>query len=168
MSEVLVTPWTAAYQAPPSMGFSRQVYWSGVPLPSPNLKNSLKEMGKPRTGERESHWNSRAKHKWFTDLLFEVLVWGVSFSCQKMEKSLQGSYQSFLFSTSWEMTKKMVTVWHRIFSISHLCKFSLKNPMSLTFPPDSLKIVLHALLKLGTLSQTSVLQAMFKLCQIWE
>ena len=28
------TPWTAAYQAPPSMGFSRQEYWSGVPLPS--------------------------------------------------------------------------------------------------------------------------------------
>ena len=29
------TPWTAAYQAPPSMGFSRQEHWSGVPLPSP-------------------------------------------------------------------------------------------------------------------------------------
>ena len=29
------TPWTAACQAPPSMGFSRQEYWSGVPLPSP-------------------------------------------------------------------------------------------------------------------------------------
>ena len=28
-------PWTAAHQAPPSMGFSRQEYWSGVPLPSP-------------------------------------------------------------------------------------------------------------------------------------
>ena len=28
------TPWTAAHQAPPSMGFSRQEYWSGVPLPS--------------------------------------------------------------------------------------------------------------------------------------
>ena len=27
------TPWTAAYQAPPSMGFSRQEYWSGMPLP---------------------------------------------------------------------------------------------------------------------------------------
>ena len=27
-------PWTAAYQAPPSMGFSRQEYWSGVPSPS--------------------------------------------------------------------------------------------------------------------------------------
>ena len=32
---LLVTPWTAAYQAPPSMGFSRQKYWRAVPLPSP-------------------------------------------------------------------------------------------------------------------------------------
>ena len=31
---LLATPWTAAYQAPPSMGFSRKEYWSGVPLPS--------------------------------------------------------------------------------------------------------------------------------------
>ena len=30
------TPWTSAHQAPPSTGFSRQEYWSGVPLPSPN------------------------------------------------------------------------------------------------------------------------------------
>ena len=30
------TPWTAAHQAPPSMGFSRQEYWSGVPLPTPD------------------------------------------------------------------------------------------------------------------------------------
>ena len=29
------TPWSTTYQAPPSMGFSRQEYWSGVPLPSP-------------------------------------------------------------------------------------------------------------------------------------
>ena len=33
--QFLATPWTAAYQAPLSMGFSRQEYWSGVPLPSP-------------------------------------------------------------------------------------------------------------------------------------
>ena len=33
------TPWTAAYQAPPSMGFSRQEYWSGVP--SPSLRGGL-------------------------------------------------------------------------------------------------------------------------------
>ena len=39
---LLATPWTAAYQAPPSMGFSRQEYWSGVPLPSP--KNDTNEL----------------------------------------------------------------------------------------------------------------------------
>ena len=32
----LETPWAAAFQAPPSMGFSRQEQWSGVPLPSPD------------------------------------------------------------------------------------------------------------------------------------
>ena len=35
---LVATPWTAAHQAPPSMGFSRQEYWSGVPLPSPYYK----------------------------------------------------------------------------------------------------------------------------------
>ena len=44
---LLATPWTAAQQAPPSMGFSRQECWSGVPLPSPSycffiLKRSSK------------------------------------------------------------------------------------------------------------------------------
>ena len=39
--QLLATPWTAAYQAPPSMGFSRQEYWSGVPLPSPMQSYNL-------------------------------------------------------------------------------------------------------------------------------
>ena len=39
-AQLLATPWTAAHQAPPSMGFSRQEYWSGVPLPSPKLAAS--------------------------------------------------------------------------------------------------------------------------------
>ena len=45
---LLGTPWTAAYQAPPSMGFSKQEYWSGVPLPSPKcplgISNFLEEI----------------------------------------------------------------------------------------------------------------------------
>ena len=32
---LFATPWTVAYQAPPSMGFSRQQYWSGLPFPAP-------------------------------------------------------------------------------------------------------------------------------------
>ena len=33
--QLFVTPWTVVHQAPPSMGFSRQEYWSGLPFPSP-------------------------------------------------------------------------------------------------------------------------------------
>ena len=39
--QLLATPWTAAYQAPPSMGFSRQEYWSGVPLSSPQSNRAV-------------------------------------------------------------------------------------------------------------------------------
>ena len=55
--QILATPWTAAYQPPPSVGFSRQEYWSGVPLPSPmhlnkqaqrkNNNNTEKSEAKP-------------------------------------------------------------------------------------------------------------------------
>ena len=45
---LFVTPWTVAYQAPPSMGISRQEYWSGLPFPSPgDLPNSGTEPGSP-------------------------------------------------------------------------------------------------------------------------
>ena len=44
----LATPWTGACQAPLSMGFSRQEYWSGVPFPSPgDLPNPGIELGSP-------------------------------------------------------------------------------------------------------------------------
>ena len=48
---LFTTPWTAAYQAPLSMGFSRQEYWSGVPLPSPiqYLLRYFKEYFYPET-----------------------------------------------------------------------------------------------------------------------
>ena len=43
-----VTPWTVAHQAPPSMGFSRQEYWNGLPFPSPgDLPNPGIEPGSP-------------------------------------------------------------------------------------------------------------------------
>ena len=45
---LFVTPWTVAYQAPQSMGFSRQEYWSGVPFPSPgDLPNPGIQPGSP-------------------------------------------------------------------------------------------------------------------------
>ena len=41
---LLVTPWTAAFQAPWSMGFSRQEYWSGVPSPTPENYASISHL----------------------------------------------------------------------------------------------------------------------------
>ena len=39
--QLLASPWMAAYEAPSSMGFSRQEYWSGVPLPSPSIYTTI-------------------------------------------------------------------------------------------------------------------------------
>ena len=45
---LFATPWTVAYQAPPSVGFSRQEYWSGLPFPSPgDLPNPGIKPGSP-------------------------------------------------------------------------------------------------------------------------
>ena len=51
--QLLATPWTSTYQAPPSMGFSRQENWSGLPLPSliENLLESANFQGPPHI-----HW----------------------------------------------------------------------------------------------------------------
>ena len=42
--QLFATPWTAAYQAPPFIGFSRQEYWSGVPVPSPHPLHGSAQM----------------------------------------------------------------------------------------------------------------------------
>ena len=55
---IFTIPWTAAHQAPLSVGFSRQEYWSGVPLPSPAMVIELYEYTK-------RHWNG---HLWMGEL----------------------------------------------------------------------------------------------------
>ena len=46
--QLFAMPWTVAYQVPPSIGFSRQEYWSGLPFPSPGgLSNPGIEPGSP-------------------------------------------------------------------------------------------------------------------------
>ena len=71
---LFVTPWTVAHQAPPSMGFSKQDYWSGLPfpspgdLPNPRIKPALQAEaltseppGKPK---QIIHINNYLKCKW--------------------------------------------------------------------------------------------------------
>ena len=43
--QLFATPWTIAYQDPPSVGFSRQEYWSGLPFPSPGRKEEKTKYG---------------------------------------------------------------------------------------------------------------------------
>ena len=73
--QLLATQWTAAHQAPLSVGFSRQEYWSGLPLPSPilwlpDVKNCLigkdpdagRDWGQEETGTAEdemAEWHHR-------------------------------------------------------------------------------------------------------------
>jgi len=54
--QLFTTPWTAAYQAPPSKGFSRQEHWSGVPLPSPNMLSRLVITFLPRSKRLLISW----------------------------------------------------------------------------------------------------------------
>ena len=92
---LLATPWTAAHQAPPSMGFSRQEYWSGVPLPSPghqpyfsvkltlslkNNNNKNKALGICRkiirvlTVASLEFWNERRKRLGQKKMFKEIMV----------------------------------------------------------------------------------------------
>ena len=60
---LLATSWTAAYQAPPSMGFPRQEYWSGVPLPPPEV--FVRHMQRP--------WGRTSKHLILSNKFFAVV-----------------------------------------------------------------------------------------------
>ena len=53
--QFVATPWTAAHQAPPSMGFSRQEYWSVMPLPSPILQYKIKTISIGQCRRRQWH-----------------------------------------------------------------------------------------------------------------
>ena len=70
--QLFVTPWTVAHQAPPSMGFSRQEYWSGLPFPSPG------ESSQPRDRSQVSHIAGRCFNLWATKEALRILEW-VSF-----------------------------------------------------------------------------------------
>ena len=75
-ARLLATPWTAAYQAPPSMGFSRQEYWSRVALPSPRNSKILNKRWNKQTcwlklNISTIHYKSFSKHSRKYNLVWE-------------------------------------------------------------------------------------------------
>ena len=69
--QIFATPWTVAYQAPLSMGFSRQEYWSGLPLPSPgDLSDSRIEPGSPAL--QADTLPSKPRGKYYVGIYFKA------------------------------------------------------------------------------------------------
>ena len=76
-ARLLATPWTAAYKAPPSMGFARQEYWRGLPLPSLNTLSRLVITFLPRSKHLLKSWLQSPsavilEHKKMKSVLFPV------------------------------------------------------------------------------------------------
>jgi len=83
----LAIPWTVAHQAPLSMGFSRQKYWSGLPFPSPGGKNGKWNI----TQHSPIDWiSSRVLQYWQLSLLLSLI----------QDTENQGA-MSFLIMSSW-------------------------------------------------------------------
>ena len=93
---LFVTPWTAAHQAPPFIGFSRQEYWSGVPLPSPLKGITKMKFISEYPGVlwiedyRFEAWKENESRDQLSELLSmfpqrprgNVMPWGQAFSCR--------------------------------------------------------------------------------------
>ena len=63
--QLFATSWTVAYQVPPSMGFSKQEYWSGLPFPSPKIKRKESQtcIVYKRTSKAKEYTKSYTKNK---------------------------------------------------------------------------------------------------------
>ena len=96
---LLATPRTAAYQAPPSMGFSRQEYWSGVPSPSP---------GKGLGAVKSTTWKNILKTRcWSTDVTDEKPLVTVP-----VTRALRGLLRKVITSKGLNRVMKGLKVWH--------------------------------------------------------
>ena len=124
---LFVTPWTAAHQAPPSTGFSRQEYWSGVPLPSP-----VEGLGKLIYSLSRGHgWRKDKmsyKGVFYTSVIFylEKATW------QQHLLSKQENAPSF--SLSRVLWKYFVFIWNLNSSKVRLhvkCYWLLKHPLEI-------------------------------------
>ena len=90
---LLVTPWTAAHQAPPSLGFPRQEHWSGVPLPSPVTTQELpKEFKFRETGLLQSMCGKNQTQNFY--LTMKLYSKFSSYLLKRKQYSLWSSHQS--------------------------------------------------------------------------
>ena len=108
---LFVTPWTVAYQAPPSMGFSRQEYWSRLPFPSPgDLPDPGIEPWSPAFQADTLTSEPRGKnHSVMSD---SATPWIVAYqSPQSMEFSRQGYWSRLPFPSPGDLPNPGIEPW---------------------------------------------------------
>jgi len=89
---LLVTPWTAAHRAPPSMGFSRQESWNGLPFPSPeDLPDQGLNLGLPHCRQTFYHLSHQGSpiciHTYiymYAYIYLSLIAWGLNCSMQDL------------------------------------------------------------------------------------
>ena len=128
------TPWTAAYQAPPSMGFSRQEYWSGVPLRSPIwcLRHQFPLEGlvrKSLSGLRILIWAAVLLHTSFPPELHTIIL-----KCLIPSLPLMSLFHSDVLSSAgshknFYLAKK--SLWHSQNSVGKESACNAGNPVSI-------------------------------------
>ena len=121
---LFATPWAAAYQAPPSMGFSKQEYWSRWPLPSPigqcscRKSPSLQAVRELRvTGDGDP--------------------WECSITPTLSPAELFFSFDSYRVTVAWTTTKAKSRRLHRFFTIPFLHKLPSPHSISQQAPGPS-------------------------------
>ena len=102
---LFLTPWTAAHQAPPSMGFSRQEYWIGLPFPSP--KYVLRMQQKESNGDRSDLDRIFLQRKAFLKInaVFELIYFFMSLVSKKVLRDLM-------------LIRSLINPWENISSLS--------------------------------------------------
>ena len=95
--QLLATPWTTAYQAPPSMGFSRQEYWSGVPLPWHKLPKfqemTLKKWEQTSFGTEDELYLKHSRWSW-SDHRWPISRWLLELTALFLPVNPSSAYKS--------------------------------------------------------------------------
>ena len=116
--QLLATPWTAAHQAPPSMGFSRQEYWSGLPLPSPLLQMTNRHM--ERCSKTTNYYRD-ANQNYITPVRMAMIKMSTKNKCWGEHEEKRNFLKCWwecrllqpLWKTAWRLlkTRSRVAIW---------------------------------------------------------
>ena len=105
---LFATPWTVAYQDPPSMGFSRQEYWSRVPLPSPTIVYSttynlffLDEMSEHLFTWSPSVEPSLEPSWWVQNPCSRMVVLALRSALRRRNELLTNEWHSLIYISPW-------------------------------------------------------------------